>query len=462
MALDREENKRNKFESNKKYFTICIYAFILVIAGSIAIKLIFSWDDTAKGIGTFISALSPFLIGFFIAYLLNPAIKAIDYHIFNKICHIKSRNIREILAMLVTYLLVIGLIIASFVFLIPQIGESITDLFNRLPGWINDTSAFLDSLTQKNPDTDLAWLGDLINENLPKIFDINTIKETLMSLVPQVIVTTMTVVKWASNIIIAIIVSCYMIRDRHTLGTAMNRLLHAVVSPKRADSIIKTARTCNAIFSGFISGKTVDSFIIGVLCFIFMSILQLPYALLISLIVGITNMIPYFGPFIGAVPGALIILLISPIKVIVYLILILVLQQFDGLYLGPKILGDSTGLRPIWIIFAITIGGAMMGFIGMFLGVPCVAVISYLTGEWIDRRLDKKEIDHESLKIMPEEQGEAERKKKLRDRRKRWTRDGIFLKIEEKHTQQGEAGRSEGNEKEKPDQGEEDDTHTQR
>ena len=251
-----------------------------------------------------------------------------------------------------------------------------------------------------------------------------------MSLVPQVIVTTMSVVKWVSNIIIAIIVSCYMIRDRHTLGTAMNRLLHAVVSPKRADSIIKTARTCNAIFSGFISGKTLDSFIIGVLCFIFMSILQLPYALLISLIVGITNMIPYFGPFIGAVPGAFIILLISPIKLIVYLILILVLQQFDGLYLGPKILGDSTGLRPIWIIFAITIGGAMMGFIGMFLGVPCVAVISYLMGEWIDRRLDKKEINHESLEIRPENE-----KKKVKNGRKtgvlkRWNSNGLFIQVE--------------------------------
>lgn len=306
---------------------------------------------------------------------------------------------------------------------------------------------FLDSLMKKNPDGDLAWIGDLINENLPKILDIETIKATVMSLVPQVIVTTMSVVKWVSNIIIAIIVSCYMIRDRHTLGTAMNRLLHAVVSPRRADSIIKTARTCNAIFSGFISGKTVDSFIIGVLCFILMSILQLPYALLISLIVGITNMIPYFGPFIGAVPGAVIILLISPIKMIVYLVLILVLQQFDGLYLGPKILGDSTGLRPIWIIFAITIGGAMMGFIGMFLGVPCVAVISYLMGEWIDRRLDKKEIDHASLEIRPENRKKNGSQKEKRSMRKAWRQNGLFIKVEEKNDFESENEEKKGGDK---------------
>lgn len=301
--------------------------FLFLIVSAIAVKLIFGWDETSSSIGNFISALSPFLIGFFIAYLLNPAIKAMDFHVFQRLCHIKSRNVRELLAMIVTYLLVIGLIIVSFVFLIPQIGQSITDLFNQLPGWI--------------------------------------------------------------------------------------------------------------------SGKTVDSFIIGVLCFLLMSILQLPYALLISLIVGVTNMIPYFGPFIGAVPGALIILLISPWKMIVYLIMILVLQQFDGLYLGPKILGDSTGLRPIWIIFAITIGGALMGFVGMFLGVPCVAVISYLTGEWIDRRLEKRGIDSESLKIRPEEQTEEGWKRKKAARRKRWSQNGLFIKREEDKKEETDDGSKE-------------------
>ena len=128
----------------------------------------------------------------------------------------------------------------------------------------------------------------------------------------------------------------------------------------------------------------------------------------------------------------MIILLISPIKVIVYLILILVLQQFDGLYLGPKILGDSTGLRPIWIIFAITIGGAMMGLFGMFLGVPCVAVISYLMGEWIDKRLDKKEIDHDSLKIQPGKRSESGWKQSKKYKKKRWSQNGIFIKQKKK------------------------------
>ena len=187
-----------------------------------------------------------------------------------------------------------------------------------------------------------------------------------------------------------------MLYDKKTLGTALHRFLYALLSEKTANHIIDTAKDCHRIFSGFISGKTLDSIIIGILCFIFMTILRLPYALLISVIVGVTNMIPYFGPFIGAVPGAFIILLIDPIQMLIYLLLILVLQQFDGLYLGPKILGDSTGLRPIWIIFAITIGGAVGGFIGMFLGVPCVAVIAFLTGRWVENRLQQKSNLHSS------------------------------------------------------------------
>ena len=144
------------------------------------------------------------------------------------------------------------------------------------------------------------------------------------------------------------------------------------------------------LFSSFIIGKAIDSLIIGLLCFVIMSLCQLPYAVLISAIVGVTNMIPYFGPFIGAVPGVLIMLLVSPIKALIFAILILVLQQFDGLILGPKILGDSTGLKPLWIIFAITIGGSIAGVLGMFLGVPVIAVLRYLLNRFLQYRLEKR------------------------------------------------------------------------
>ena len=154
----------------------------------------------------------------------------------------------------------------------------------------------------------------------------------------------------------------------------------------------KTIRECNHIFNGFLFGKMIDSLIIGILCFIIMNVLHLPYSLLMSLIVGITNMIPYFGPIIGAIPGVLMYLFIDPKLSLIFAIMILVLQQFDGLYLGPKILGDQTGIKPLWVIFGITVGGAYFGVIGMFLGVPTVAVITYLSNLFLNKKLKKKNI----------------------------------------------------------------------
>ena len=141
----------------------------------------------------------------------------------------------------------------------------------------------------------------------------------------------------------------------------------------------------------------IDSFIIGVLCSILMTILKLPYVLLISVVVGITNMIPYFGPFIGAIPGIVIILCIDPIKALIFAVMILCLQQFDGLILGPKLLGDSTGMKPLWIIFAITIGGKFFGVIGMFLGVPVMATLGYLAERYMRHRLRRKHISMDQL-----------------------------------------------------------------
>lgn len=382
----------HKFQSNKKYFTISIYTLVVILIGSLIIKTVFSWEGTSLLIRKYVSALSPFFIGFFIAYILNPIVKSIDKKIFLKVFHLKSKKLRGVLSIFTAYLLALGFIVITFLFLIPQLGKSITDLAQKIPDWYEQVAAFLNNLENQYPTVNFDYLNSLVNDSLSKVLDFSNITNVLSLIVPTVFSTSVSVIKWILNIIIATIISCYMLIDKKTLNTACKRLLYAILCKKRADYFLETAKKCNNIFSGFISGKTIDSIIIGILCFVAMTILQLPYAMLISVIVGITNMIPYFGPFIGCVPGAIIILLISPIKLIIYLLLIFVLQQFDGLYLGPKILGDSTGLRPIWIIFAITFGGAVAGVIGMFLGVPIVAVIAFLIGRWVDSRLNDKEL----------------------------------------------------------------------
>ena len=184
-----------------------------------------------------------------------------------------------------------------------------------------------------------------------------------------------------------------MLYDKRMLTKHSARVVYALIPKKKADKLLEILKECSSIFTSFVVGKSIDSLIIGIICFVVMSIMGLPYAVLLSVIVGITNMIPYFGPFIGAVPGIVLYLCISPLDAIAFALMILVLQQFDGWILGPKILGDSTGLTPLWVIFGITVGGAYWGVIGMFLGVPIVAVLAYLANLFVTSRLKKKKLD---------------------------------------------------------------------
>jgi len=397
----KNRSNKNRFDLDSKYFTICVYAVITIAISAVIIKMIFSWDIVQNGFRAFISAIWPFLVGFLIAYFLNPLVQRLDKRFLGNVLKIKSKKVRLLLSLLISYLLFFGAIVIILVFLIPQVGQSISDLMTRAQDWPEQIDDWLVGMQTRFPSIDFAKIRKQVTDTLPEIIkDIQNnmfTKEFLM----QVFSSLINVVSFIFNMFIAIIVSIYMIVDRYRLGRASSRLVRAIFREKHANRIISTLNTCNHVFSRFLVGKTIDSIIIGLLCFIAMTILGLPYTLVISLIVGITNMIPYFGPFIGAIPGGLIILMIDPIKLIIYLILILVLQQFDGLYLGPKILGDSTGLRPLWIIFAITIGGSIAGWIGMFLGVPVVAVLSYLMDDWVRHRLKERNISYDEAAQLP-------------------------------------------------------------
>lgn len=215
---------------------------------------------------------------------------------------------------------------------------------------------------------------------------------------PAVFSTSVSVITGVIDFFIAVIVSMYMLIDKPHLINNAKKLVYVLFGTDKGDRIVTTAGECNKIFGDFIIGKMIDSLIIGVLCWIAMTVLNIPYALVISVIVGITNMIPYFGPFIGAIPGVVLLIIVDIKFAVIFGILIFILQQFDGLYLGPKILGESTGLRPIWIIFAITVGGWLAGVVGMFLGVPVVAVISFLIDRSLKLRIKKKNIVFEEDK----------------------------------------------------------------
>lgn len=380
------ENK-NKFESNKQYFTISVYTICVVLICTIGIRTIFHWEETSSFLSQLMSKLSPFLIGAFMAYVLYPLVKKLENTVFEKRLKIRSQKLCRFLSILLTYIAVIGLLLLFLTFIIPQLASSVYDLILAIPS-MEDFRIMFNQLEAHFPGLDWTLIEKPINDALPNL--LSRITAILSNLLPLIYSASVSVVQWFINLVIAIIVSCYMLSDSRLLSYNFKKLLLVLLPETKFHSLLKTAKECNQIFGGFIIGKLIDSLIIGTITLVVLTLLHFPFTVLISVIVGVTNMIPYFGPFIGAVPGFFIILIVNPKQSLAFLFIILVIQQFDGLYLGPKILGNSTGLRPLWIIFAITAGGWAAGPAGMFLGVPCVAVIAYLANRFLDRKLKEK------------------------------------------------------------------------
>jgi len=389
-----KRDPNHQFESNKKYYIISIYAVITIAVSAIIIKLVFSFEATSVMVGKYFGALTPVVAGFFIAYLLNPMVNFFDRSLFTKAFSRRKPHPRlsRSIAMLFSYIIVIGAIAVILIYLLPQLSSSITDLINKLQVWYSKAYDIAEDLHAKFPSIDFNYILDKVQETFNSFLSTDRITAIATSVIPTLFSTVGAVLKTLYYLLFSIMVSVYVLADKNRLVKNLKRFVRALFKPDTSESIIKVGAMSHRIFSSFIAGKSLDSLIIGILCFIVLSVFRMPFALLISIIVGITNMIPYVGPWIGAIPGFFIICITDPFQSLIYALLILGLQQFDGIYLGPKILGSSTGLRPVWIIFAISIGGAMGNSVigsalGMFLGVPTIAVIANLLDKWIDKRI---------------------------------------------------------------------------
>lgn len=384
---------KNRFQPNSRYFTIVIYGLMFVLGTILLVRIVGSFNNTVKLLGQALQVIAPFLVGAFIAFILYPLVRFFYRNLFKNTLHMKSDKLSKWLSILVTYVIAIGVIAILMVFILPQLYTSITDIVDRLPVWYNNLTTMVDNF--ENRHADLGFIDyNLINEHLTSLYPkiISYLTDTLANLLPYVVNTSMAIVKGVVNLIISIMVSVYMISDHKNIFYQFKKLLYAVFPKQAADTARTICRESTNIFLKFMYGKAIDSIIIGIICFVCMNIFKFPYTVLISVIVGITNMIPYFGPYIGGVLGGIIIVIVNPVQVIFFAVMILVIQQFDGLFLGPKILGDSTGLKPLWVIFAIVVGGAMFGVLGMFLGVPTMAVICYILNIVVEHFLKKRNI----------------------------------------------------------------------
>ena len=404
-----------------------IYFLVFILFATIIVRLIWNWEATSSYLDMLLDVIYPFLVGLLIAYLINPLTKIISDKFLKKFFKEKAKGARKLLAVLFSYIIVIGAIVTAMFYIVPQIGESLTQLVSFIESAQNGYTNIMNKLEELN-NSYPQWKFDVIIdavENMPDALA-NVITETLPTLIPTIYNTSLSVISVVVNLLIAVMVSVYMLLDKARLINNCKRILYVILKPERADRFLSTAQECNKIFGNFIIGKMIDSIIIGILCWIIMTIIGLPYALVISVIVGVTNMIPYFGPFIGAIPGILILLIADLPYAIIFAILIIALQQFDGLYLGPKILGESTGLRPIWIIFAITVGGSVAGVAGMFLGVPVVAVVAHLLDRGLTRRINKKELQFD----VDPETGIMKRHIKTEDKAESQVEESIETKVD--------------------------------
>ena len=392
---------KNKFESNKKYFTLSIYAFFVIAASMLFYKFIINWNSTSDFFNSLLKIISPFLIAFLIAFLLNPAIKLINNKMVSRIkirkFSIKSPKTSLIISIIITYIIFVGLIIIIMLFIVPEVANSVAIIIKEFPT-IDQITEFIENLIsdiyKKYPSVNTEEIKQEFSKYIPNAINqlYPVISKNLPSLLTFSLSFSMSLISGLLNFVLALVIAFYLIVEKDGFLIKTKKIMYAYFSKNKANKIIEILNDCNTIFAKFVVGKAIDSLIIGILCFIIISIAKIPYPLLISVIVGITNMIPYFGPFIGAVPGVLIVLVNEPVKAIWFTIIIFGLQQFDGLFLGPKILGDSTGLSPFWIIFSIIIGGALFGVIGMFLGVPIIAVLNYLFNILLNKKIENQNL----------------------------------------------------------------------
>ena len=370
---------------------------LAVIACSVAfVFFLLKFQMVAAAAGKLVDVLMPIIYGAVLAYLMLPVYNKTRRYVTENLS-VKVKNEKMVqsaargLGTLVSLLLLIAIVVGLCWMLLPQIytsilglQESFSENINNLSIWLQKQLADNEALEQmvvpvyeQVTDKLETWLYDTLVPNMSMV--INILSTGLLGVV--------TVLK---NSLIGLIVMVYFLNIKDTLSAQSKKIVYSLCPLKQANRIIEEVRFTHSVFGGFITGKLLDSLIIGVICFFCMRLLRMPYVLLVSVIIGVTNVIPFFGPFIGAIPSAFLILLVSPMKCLYFLLFVLVLQQFDGNILGPKILGESTGLPSFWVLFSILLFGGLLGFVGMVIAVPTFAVFYHLTSEYVNRCLEKK------------------------------------------------------------------------
>jgi len=379
----------------RKAFMSSLPQIVVVAVGIVLFFAFYKFREIVAALKSFCAILMPIFVGLVLAYLTHPVVERFE-RLIGKIWtrwwkkEVKKKKAFRLPAILLTFILFGWIIYLLGSMVVPELYSNISKIIYAVPGQMTKYYNLLIGLISDN-----SWISDIVDRAYNSIMEFLTgwMRNEMFSQISVLINGVFSVVGAMSNVLIGCIVAIYLLFSKETFTRQFNLILKAFFPERAAVQIKEIISEVDRIFGGFISGKIIDSLIIGVLCFLGATILNLPYVVLISVIVGVTNIIPFFGPYIGAVPSAILILLDSPTKGLIFIIFIVILQQFDGNILGPKILGDSTGLSPFWVIFAIVVGSGLFGLVGMLIGVPAFAVVYYLAKRYIYYRLNRQKSD---------------------------------------------------------------------
>lgn len=392
---------RKHFRWDKKYLYWGVTAFAVIACAILFYMALNYIPALGNALGTLLAILSPFVWGLVISYLLNPLTKVMEKNAFSPLVAAINRRRKKPLgrklarglSVFLAEIIMLAILAALVSLIIPQLYNSINMIVQNSNVYINNITTWVTRLLEDYPEIEQyasSMLGE-VNQDLMAWLQ-NTVLPQLGDLVTGFTTGVYYAVKGIYNLIIGIIVSVYILSNMEGFKAGAKRLLYSLFRLETAEKLREGIAFTDQTFMGFINGKLLDSAIIGLICYIVCAILNMPYALLVSVIVGVTNIIPFFGPFIGAIPSAVIILMVSPPKCLIFIIFIIILQQVDGNIIGPKILGNSIGINGFWVMFSIILGAGLFGFWGMLLGVPVFVVIYTAIGSVITKRLKENDL----------------------------------------------------------------------
>lgn len=395
-----DKNKSNAIISTL-FFKWGLTAFLVVVASVTFVYSIYNMGTLLKGFTKAVKVLTPIINGLVIAYLINPIMCFFETRVFEKPyiknglpLDIKKRKQFRLISLVLAFVIVIVFLYAFFSMVLPQIYSSIESIIVHFPTYYNNVIDTLnDVLEQTNfmVENDLTAVINNYSEDINKFLSTN-ILPSVSDLFKSVSNGVLSAVGAVLNLVIGIIIAIYLLFGKEKYIGIVKKVIYSVLDRERANNLMIDLRFVNRTFGGFLVGKIIDSIIIGILCFIGLKFLATPYAVLVSVIVGITNVIPFFGPYLGAIPSTLLILLVDPRQALYFIIFVLILQQVDGNIIGPAILGNSIGVSSFWIIVAITVFGGFFGILGMLVGVPIFACMYAFIRRKVNNRLNVRKL----------------------------------------------------------------------